>query len=138
MTPAFALDTNVAVYAFSEDDKAGVATELLNTGPRLSIQVLNEFANVSLRKHRAPWPEISEALDLIGRLASSLRPIDQTVHEGGRIVAERYNLGFYDSLLIAAALIDKCEILFSEDMQHGLVIDGTLTISNPFLAAEPE
>ncbi|WP_200943278.1 MULTISPECIES: hypothetical protein [unclassified Rhizobium] len=44
----------------------------------------------------------------------------------------RFNLSIYDALMIAAALQADCHEIFSEDMQHGLVIDGRLTISNPF------
>jgi predicted nucleic acid-binding protein len=97
------------------------------------VQLLNEFMNVSLRKRQLPWPEIEEALAIINSLAASVRPIDVELHRSGRDIAKRYKLGVYDSLIIAAALMDECETLYSEDMQHGLVIDDRLTITNPFL-----
>ena len=133
MSVAFAIDTNVAVYAFSKDDRRVVAMELLGQGPCISVQLLNEFANVSRNKKTWEWPEIEEALDIILRLSSSSRAVDIGVHELGKNVAQRYKMGVYDSLIIAAALLDGCEMLYSEDMQHGVVIDGTLTIINPFL-----
>ena len=132
MIEPFSIDTNVAVYAFSTDARRLVAMDLLKKGPRLSVQLLNEFANVSYRKKGLEWSEIEEALDIILRLSHSSRAVDIGVHELGKNVAQRHKLGFYDALIIAAALLDGCETLYSEDMQHGLVIDGTLTIINPF------
>lgn len=135
MSGGYALDTNVAIYAFATDEKAEIATVLLEAGPCISVQLLNEFANASLRKHRAPWREIEESLGLIMDLCRSLRPIDGNMHEEGCRIAKRYKLGFYDSLMLAAARLDDCDVFFSEDMQHGLVIDNKLTITNPFVEA---
>jgi predicted nucleic acid-binding protein len=50
-------------------------------------------------------------------------------------IAERYGFSVYDSMIIAAAKGAGCTTLFSEDLQHRQVIDGTLTIRNPFLGA---
>jgi predicted nucleic acid-binding protein len=47
-------------------------------------------------------------------------------------VAERYGLSVYDGLIVAAALLSQCDTLYSEDMQHRLLIDGQLRIHNPF------
>ena len=44
----------------------------------------------------------------------------------------RHGLRIYDSLIIAAALEAGCDTLYSEDMQHGQVIEG-IRIENPFL-----
>lgn len=136
MSSPFAIDSNVAIYAFSKDERRLTAMELLNAGPKISVQVLNEFTSVSLRKRKVAWPEIEESLDIITQLAASTRAVGYDVHDLGRVVAQRYNLGFYDSLIISASLLDDCDTLYSEDMQHGLVIDGRLTIANPFLATE--
>jgi len=48
-------------------------------------------------------------------------------------IAARYQLSFYDSMIVAAALESNCEILYTEDMQHNQIINNTLTIINPFL-----
>lgn len=48
-------------------------------------------------------------------------------------IKSRYKLQYYDSLIIATALENVCDILYSEDMQHGLVVDNQLKIINPFL-----
>jgi predicted nucleic acid-binding protein len=132
-----AIDSNVAIYAFSKDERRMTAMGLLNAGPKISVQVLNEFTSVSLRKRKVAWAEIEESLDIISNLAASTRAVSYDVHDLGRLIAQRYRIGFYDSLIISAALLDDCETLYSEDMQHGLVIEGRLTIINPFLNADP-
>ena len=55
-----------------------------------------------------------------------------TLHNEGRKLAERYGYRIYDSMIIAAALIADCDTLWSEDLQHGQLINDTLTIRNPF------
>ena len=133
MSVGFAIDTNIAVYAFSKDERRIIAMGLLKGGPMISMQLLNEFVSVGLRKRHSPWPEIVEALDLIDRLAKSARDLGFDVHLAARTLAQRYKLSFYDSLMLAAALLDGCDRFYSEDMQHGMVIDGRMTITNPFL-----
>ena len=133
MSRTFAIDTNIAIYAFSDDPKNGAAQALLEMGPCISVQLLNEFANASLRKHRRPWGEIEDMLAIINSLAADVRAVDFDLHLLGREVARRHKIGLYDSLIIAAALLDECDTLYSEDMQHDLIIDDRLTIINPFL-----
>ncbi len=132
----FAIDTNIAVYALSEGPKCDIALLLLEAAPNVSVQLFNEFINVSLRKRQLPWPEIDELLAIINSLVASVRPIDTELHRRGRAISKRYRLGIYDSMIISAAQLDDCETLYSEDMQHGLVIDDSLTIINPFLQTE--
>jgi predicted nucleic acid-binding protein len=133
----FAIDTNIAVYALSEGPKSDTATLLLETGPSISVQLFYEFINVNLRKRGLPWSEINESLAIINSLVSSVRPVDIELHRRGCEVSKRYKLGIYDAMIIAAALLDDCDTLYSEDMQHGLVIDAKLTIINPFFS-EPQ
>ncbi len=128
------IDTNILLYLLSEDtDKADRAEEIVRAGGRISVQVLNEFANVARRKLSMSWEEINETLKLL-RSVCPTDPLTLETHERGLLVAERYRLSFYDSMIIAAALIAKCKILYSEDMQDGLLIDHQLRILNPFKA----
>lgn len=62
----------------------------------------------------------------------TVEPITLDVHLTGLTVAQRYRLSIYDAMIAAAALHADCDRLFSEDMQHGMVIDGQLRIVNPF------
>lgn len=55
-------------------------------------------------------------------------------HERSMQMAQRYGLSVYDALIISSALLAGCTTLYSEDMQDGQVVDGWLTIKNPFAA----
>ena len=46
-------------------------------------------------------------------------------------IAAKYQYAFYDSLIIAAALACNCQVLYSEDMQDGQMINNKLVIQNP-------
>lgn len=135
MRANFAIDTNIAFYAFSDDPKNEIALVILEAGPCISVQLLNEFVNVSRRKRKLAWTEIEVSLLAIKSLVATIRPVDIDVHHRGFDIAEKYQLSVYDSMIIAAALLDGCDTLYSEDMQHGLIIDDTLTIIDPFLEA---
>jgi predicted nucleic acid-binding protein len=53
-------------------------------------------------------------------------------HEAALKIAQQYGFGIYDAMIAAAALEAKCSTLYSEDLQDGQVVDGELTIRNPF------
>lgn len=125
-------DTNVLVYASSRDgEKAAIAERLLIEGGVISVQVLNEFASVASRKQRLPWPRIRTFLDGV-RSRTRVQVIDEQTHDDAIRLAERHRLSFYDALIVAAALDAGCDVLYTEDMHPGLVIDGRLTVINPF------
>jgi predicted nucleic acid-binding protein len=125
-------DTNVVLYLLSADtSKADRAESLLAGGGRISVQVLNEFAAVASRKLRMSWVEIREVLTTVRGLCS-VDPLSLATHERALDVADRYGFSIYDSLIVAAALVAGCATLWSEDMQHGQVIDRQLTSRNPF------
>ena len=127
-------DTNVILYLLSVDAaKADRAEELLAIGGAISVQVLNEFTSVASKKLRMSWSEIAE---ILAQVRAVCPVVDMTVatHDRAVAVVERYGLSFYDALIVAAALIAGCSTLYSEDMQHGQVIERQLTIRNPFLS----
>lgn len=126
-------DSNVLLYTLAADDpRAAIAAALLGRGGIVSVQVLNEFANVASRKLKLSWAEVSEALALLRILCAPPLPLTVATHEAALAVAARYRFSFYDALIVASALEADCTTLFSEDMQDGQVIDGRLTIQNPF------
>jgi predicted nucleic acid-binding protein len=126
-------DTNVFVYAIIQDDsRSDHAEELIAQGGTVSVQVLSEFAAVARRKTKMPWVEIRRALDGIKVLCPDPLPITLDTHGEALAIAERYSYRIYDALIVASALEARCAILYSEDMQDGQVIDGRLTIRNPF------
>ena len=132
--PLFTLDSNVAIYAFSDQgEKAEIARAILTRSDFVSAQVLNEFVNVGLRKHQRSWPELLIAVGRLRRAIPIVLPIDETAHLEALRIAERYQLSFYDALLVAVAICGGARTLYSEDMQHGMSINETLRIVNPFL-----
>lgn len=135
MRTAF-LDTTVLLYAALQPDaRSEAARALLARGGVVSVQVLNEFANVARRKLRRPWPEVTRALAAIRTLCPAPLPLTLATHEAGLRLAEALGYSLYDSLILAAALEGGCDTLYSEDLQDGQVIEDRLVIHNPFAAA---
>ncbi|MBM3490858.1 MAG: PIN domain-containing protein [Alphaproteobacteria bacterium] len=132
--PGSFLDSKVLLYlASGEPAKADRATSLVADGGAVSVQVLNEIANVARRKMRLSWQETQVFLSLIRGLLS-VEPLTVESHETGLALAERYGLSIFDAMIAASALLAGCDTLWSEDMQDDLVIDGRLRIANPFRA----
>jgi predicted nucleic acid-binding protein len=126
-------DTNVLIYAVAENDPRGLrAEELLLSGGVLSVQILNEFTEVARRKLLMPWAEVAEAVEAFLVLCPSPLPITMDTHVAARAIAEKLGCNIYDALVIAAALEAGCNVLYSEDFQDGQVIEGRVTIRNPF------
>jgi predicted nucleic acid-binding protein len=140
MRGKFFLDTNVFVYSFDDRTPAKQkrASELIRSGLEerrgvISFQVVQEFFSVAFGK----FPQPMKITGAQYYLASVFRPL-LIVHSSEALYSEslgikgRYGISWYDSLIVAGALISSCETLFSEDLQHGLQI-GELTIRNPFV-----
>lgn len=133
--PGSFFDTNVLVYVASGDSaKAQKAEQIIGVGGAISVQVLNELANVARRKMRMSWQETHSLLSVLRGLLS-VHPVTVDTHEMGLSLAERHNLSVYDAMIAAAALHADCDRLWSEDMQHGIVLGERLRVVNPFLAA---
>ncbi len=127
------IDTNVIVYLFSGDAaKADRAEAAIGAGGVVSIQVLNEFVAVARRKLDLSWAEIRETLTAL-RANAHVTPLTLAAHERALDLAEQLGLHIYDAQIVAAAIEAGCTEIFSEDMQHGHVIDG-VRIANPFRA----
>ncbi len=127
------VDANVLLYLLSNNAaKAERAEALLAGRIVISVQVLNEFANVARRELDLAWPEIAEALADICRFAQ-VRPSTLETHEHGIVLAKRYQLSVYDAMIAAAALEAGCTTLASEDFSAGQRFEGRLTIRNPFV-----
>jgi predicted nucleic acid-binding protein len=128
-------DTNVLLYTIGQHDaRTPTAEALLAAGGVVSVQVLNELASVARRKLQMSWPEITEALDAIRILCPSPIPITAEIHDAALRLAGQYDFHIYDTLIVAAALEAECATVYTEDLQSGQVIDGRLTIQNPFNA----
>ncbi len=128
------VDSNIVLYALDADQqKHEIAWNLLFTKPYISLQVINECSNVLNRKRQWPAEDVAQTLERILQFVTVESTDIATVRCAWKLQAG-YRFSYYDSLIIAAALAADCSTLYSEDMQHGQVIAGRLTISNPFLA----
>ncbi len=131
----FFVDTNILIYAFSADEpeKSEIANKLLFEGNGIiSLQVINEFANTCLRKFKQSPKTV---IDSINELTPLLAIVDFTMvtQINALKLCQYLNFSYYDALIVATALENQCSALYSEDMQHGQVIEGRLVITNPFL-----
>jgi predicted nucleic acid-binding protein len=134
--PGSFFDTNVLVSLASDNaTRADRAEAIVREGGVISVQVLNEIANVARRKMKLSWRETRGFLSSLGELLT-VHPVTVDTHELGLSLAERHHLGIYDALIAASALLAECDRLWSEDMQDGMALDKRLRIVNPFRESE--
>ncbi len=137
MTAVF-VDANVLVYAQDPRDplKQARAAQWLDKlwqqrSGRTSMQVLNEFYAAVTRK-LSPRIAADLAWDEVSRyFAWSPLPIDEALLRRAREVERRYGLSWWDAMIVAAAQIQGCVVLLTEDLQDGMVF-GTLAVRSPF------
>ena len=134
------LDSNIFVYLFerTEEEKYLRANDLVldsmnNRTGCISYQVVQETLNVIGRRTGVNSQRVGQFLDeiLIPMWRINLIVPTPELYRRGLGIRARYGYGFYDSLIVAAALGAGCTTLYSEDMQDGQRIQG-LTIRNPF------
>ena len=129
------VDSNGVLYLLSgEPHKADRAEALLRERPIISVQVLNEVTSVCLRKLRLSWLEV-EAVIAAVKAHASVVPLTVESHALAMELAQRHQLSVYDAHVVASALHAGAQTLFSEDLHHGLQIQG-LRVQNPFLASQ--
>ena len=139
MSGRFFLDTNIFVYTFdsSAPAKARRARQLIQEALEthrgiVSYQVVQEFFNIALRRFAQPL-SLADAEQYAGTV---FRPL-LAIHSSTALYLEAlrltttHHLAWYDSLIVAAAIEGGCEVLYSEDLQHGRMIDGG-RITQPF------
>lgn len=142
----FFLDTNIFVYALlsAEPLKKQRALQLVERALAshlgcTSYQVVQEFANVALRKFAQRFTTeecrqfIDAAMQPLNRVASGPELVNTALDLQGEI-----RFGFYDSLMLAGALQSGAEVVYTEDLQHNQLVRGSLRIVNPFLMTANE
>jgi predicted nucleic acid-binding protein len=140
MSDRFFLDTNIFVYSFDQSApvKARKAVELIRRALTtqkgiISYQVVQEFFNVALRRFSQPMQAAEAEL----YLRTVFHPL-LAVHSSQALYAEALHfhaqrgLSWYDSLIVSGALQARCDLLYTEDLQHGQRF-GSLQVTNPFL-----
>ena len=131
------VDTNILLYAVLPDPsnaakRAIARTILAADNISLSMQVVQEFTAQATRPTRANALSLDEAERMVAVWRRfPVLPTTLELYDLGTALMRRYRLSYWDSMIVAAAKLQGCETLFSEDMQDGLHIDG-LTIRNPF------
>jgi len=130
------LDTNILLYAFDLHPdsltKRTISRELLLDRPHLSVQALTEFGAVRRRKCGDAPGEIAEKVGfLLGWC--TVHDLAATTLLKALELSERYRLSHYDSLMVANALQRGGEVLLSEDLHSGLLVEGRLRVLNPFV-----
>ncbi len=139
MTAKYFLDTNIFVYSFDtrapkkvKRAQALIHAAITQRSGCISSQVVQEFINVATRKFAHPM-SASECREYLSAVLTPLCEIFPSValYEFALQIMEESKYHYYDALIVAAAIRGGCNILYSEDLQHGRLIHG-VTIRNPF------
>ena len=131
------IDSNLLVYAAFKDpseSKCQVASTFIREisgNVTISVQVLSEFYNVLLKKKVAD----TVIQQMLLAVLDDVRCVDLTSEtiRSAWILRCKYGYSYYDTLILASALESGCNILSSEDFQHGQIIEGKMSILNPFI-----
>jgi predicted nucleic acid-binding protein len=129
----FALDTNILIYLEGNDvSKRKVAEILLSYDPVIPVQVILEFINVTRRLRNVPkYQLITEASNLF--IHCLIAPMKQSTLDLAKGLIKKYDFQIFDSIIVASALETDCDTLYSEDMQHNMIVNQQLKIINPFI-----
>ena len=127
------IDTNIFLYAFCTKDlqKQTRAKQIVLDDATISVQVINESSSNLIKKLKFDEEKIEWFVESVYR-RYEITGFSKKLFLLGVMIRKKYQYSYYDSLIISAALLSKCSILYSEDMQHGQLIENTLTIINPF------
>lgn len=140
MTARAFFDTNIWIYLFNQESfekhqkvKELIAKHSPDSSLLISTQVLGEVFNVLTRKTSYSRQQSQEAIRDLDQTFSPIVPIDTATVFKALEINDRYSFSYWDSLILATALLNNCETLYSEDMQHTMVIFDQLRIKNPFV-----
>ncbi len=131
-----AIDTNILVYALTNEDKnkQKVVENILYRKPFISNYVLFELAGVLRRKNKNKYDKvtISKILTDIIKVSNFFEGSSDVFYKSKDLV-ERHNFQLKDAIIIAVSLLNGCNIFYSEDGQHNRLIDNKMRILNPFV-----
>ncbi|ACT96042.1 PIN domain-containing protein [Dyadobacter fermentans] len=133
-TDKIAVDTNILVYLHEDTAtyKSEISQKIVRGVPILSSQVISEYINVLHRLLRAPKTDLINHCLIVTECCTVIGMDHQTVLKARELVI-RYDFQVFDSIIVASALQVGCNILYSEDFQHCMVVENQLTIINPYL-----
>jgi len=128
------IDTNVWLYAFIDDDaqKQDVAQKIIKScEPVISAQVINEVCVNLIKRAKLSEERISELVETFYEKYEVVESGKELLLSASQLRQE-YALSYWDSLIVAAALVSEVGILYSEDMQDGLAVRQRLKIVKSF------
>lgn len=127
------LDTNILLYAFSAKDlqKQNVAKNIVLSDAVISTQVINEVTVNLIKKFDFSEDNIQKFLSS-SYMRYQVVDLNYDIFSTASSLRKSYLFSYYDSAIVAAALISDCTILYSEDMHNELLIENRLRIVNPF------
>lgn len=127
------LDSNIILYLLdAHTEKGKTAGNLLRQGPHINAQVLIEVGNVCNKKYKWTKHEICDFWYFL-MADCKVSCLSETLLADAIYLTEKYDFQLFDAIIVSGALEAGCAILYSEDMQHQLVVENKLTIINPFL-----
>jgi predicted nucleic acid-binding protein len=130
------LDSNICIYLFANDTKkAEIAFALMEKSPVISTQVVAEAVNVFTKKLKFTKQTAFDSAMIIMNQAK-VNVITLNTINNAFTISLKYNLSFFDSLILASAIESNCSVLYSEDLQHKQKISIArkhITIINPFV-----
>jgi predicted nucleic acid-binding protein len=126
------IDSNIFLYAFSDKDlsKQEVSAKIVKQNHTISTQVLNEVSNNMIKKLNFSNKEIEKFISSC-YVQYDIVDFSKEIFIKASQIRDKYNISYYDSLILSSAINSKCDILYSEDMQHNQKLEN-LTIINPF------
>lgn len=132
--PAAFIDSNVWLYASLNHDpmKQRTAVTLVRgVAPVVSVQVVNEVCVNLLRKAGCANARVRRLVQSFYRRCAVIG-IDRDLPLDAAELRDLHSLSYWDSLIVAAADRSGATVLYSEDLQNGLVVRARLRIENPF------
>jgi len=129
-----ALDSNILIYNHSMDheNKRLIARDFFKENPVVSSQVISEYLNVMKRIFKMQKLELMQ-LCSIWLEKCYVQPVILSTIKLAQDLVSKYDFQVFDGIIVAAALEADCDILYSEDMQNGQIIEDILKIVNPFI-----
>lgn len=126
-------DSNILLYLLSNDErKKGIALKILEAIPVISTQVLSENINILFKKFKnLSGKQIAMHLNMLTYYCEITSVNTQTIDTALQLKI-KYKYQWYDSTILSSAILTGCNILYSEDMHHGQLIEERLQIINPF------
>ncbi len=146
MKDSIFLDTNIFIYALTEPKEKNkkadlpkrivalkLLTKLFNENNIVvSVQVLNELHFNMIGKFKLDDELVTQTIEENVFAVASVENLTVQIYAKAFQIRQKYNVSYWDSLVVASALESGCTTLYSEDMHDNLVIENSLTVINPF------